>query len=131
MENQVVDAAILAGSVGSADLSLIGLFMRSDVIVKAVLLILVLASFWCWAIIVEKILRLRRLVGQADDFEEEFWSGGSLEDLYDRIGGRLDHPLAFLFAAAMREWRRSTARGIGKNRPCGPEFRSASARSCN
>lgn len=113
MENQVVDAAILVGSVGAADLSLIGLFLRSDVVVKAVLLILILASFWCWAIIVEKIFKLRRLVVQADDFEESFWSGGSLEELYDRIGGRPEHPMAFLFAAAMREWRRSTSRGIG------------------
>tara|TARA_A100001037_G_scaffold12867_2_gene12018 strand:+ start:34746 stop:35486 length:741 start_codon:yes stop_codon:yes gene_type:complete len=113
MENQVVDAAILAGSVGAADLSLIGLFFRADAVVKAVLLLLILASFWCWAIIVEKILRLRRLIVQADDFEESFWSGGSLEDLYDRMGARPDHPMAFLFAAAMREWRRSMAGSAG------------------
>ena len=117
MENQAIDAAILAGSVGAADLSLIGLFWRADAVVKAVLLVLILASFWCWAIIAEKILRLRRLVVQADGFEESFWSGGSLEDLYDRIGGRPDHPMAFLFAAAMREWRRSTAGGGGGEQP--------------
>ena len=117
MENQAIDAAILAGSVGAADLSLIGLFWRADAVVKAVLLILILASFWCWAIIVEKIIRLRRLIVQADGFEESFWSGGSLEDLYDRIGGRPDHPMAFLFAAAMREWRRSTSGSGGGEQP--------------
>jgi len=116
MEKEAIDAAVLAGSVSAADLSLVGLFLRADVVVKAVLLVLTLASFWCWAIIVEKILRLRRLVVQADDFEESFWSGGSLEDLYDRIGGQPDHPMAFLFAAAMREWRRSTAGGAGNER---------------
>ncbi|MBH61833.1 MAG: protein TolQ [Alphaproteobacteria bacterium] len=116
MENQVVDAAILAGSVGAADLSLMGLFFRADAVVKAVLLLLILASFWCWAIIVEKILRLRRLIVQADDFEESFWSGGSLEDLYDRMGARPDHPMAFLFAAAMREWRRSMAGSAGSEK---------------
>ena len=117
MENQAIDAAILAGSVGTTDLSLFGLFWRADAVVKAVLLVLVLASFWCWAIIAEKILKLRRLVVQADGFEESFWSGGSLEDLYDRIGGRPDHPMAFLFAAAMREWRRSIAGGGGGEQP--------------
>lgn len=116
MEKEAIDAAVLAGSVSAADLSLVGLFLRADVVVKAVLLVLTLASFWCWAIIVEKILRLRRLVVQADDFEESFWSGGSLEDLYDRIGGQPDHPMAFLFAAAMREWRRSTVGGAGNER---------------
>jgi biopolymer transport protein TolQ len=113
MENQVVDAAILAGSVDATDLSLIGLFFRADVVVKAVLLLLILASFWCWVIIVEKIIRLRKLIVQADEFEESFWSGGSLEDLYDRIDGWPDHPMAFLFAAAMREWRRSMAGSAG------------------
>ncbi len=113
MEKEAIDAAVLAGSVGAEDLSLVGLFLRADVVVKAVLVVLILASFWCWAIIVEKMLRLRRLVAQADGFEESFWSGGSLEDLYDRIGGRPDHPMAFLFAAAMREWRRSTGGGAG------------------
>lgn len=116
MEQEAIDAAVLAGSVGDPDLSLVGLFLRADVVVKAVLVILVLASFWCWAIIVEKIFKLRRLVAQADVFEESFWSGGSLEELYDRIGERPDHPMAFLFAAAMREWRRSVAGGGGGER---------------
>ncbi len=110
MESQAVDAALLAGSVVPTDLSLIGLFFRADVVVKIVLAVLVLASFWCWAIIVEKIVRIRRLAAQAEEFEEAFWSGGSLEDLYDQIEPVANHPMALLFSAAMREWRRSTAR---------------------
>ncbi len=110
MEQQAVDAALLAGSVAASDLSLIGLFFRADIVVKIVLAVLVLASFWCWAIIVEKIVRIRRLDSQAEEFEEAFWSGGSLEELYDRIEPVADHPMALLFSAAMREWRRSTAR---------------------
>jgi biopolymer transport protein TolQ len=114
MENQAVDAAELAGSIAAGDLSLIGLFMRADVVVKIVMMILILASFWSWAIVFEKIMRLRKLTGQAETFEDAFWSGGSLEDLYDRIGNHPEHPMALLFTAAMREWRRSTARGAGR-----------------
>ena len=112
MESQAIDAATLAGSAAAIDLSLWGLILKSDLVVKLVLIVLLLASFWCWAIIVEKILRFRRLSGQADDFEESFWSGGSLEDLYDGMHGQAEHPLESLFASAMREWRRSSSRGL-------------------
>jgi biopolymer transport protein TolQ len=72
---------------------------------------LVLASFWCWAIIFEKVMRMRRLRRQASQFEESFWSGGSLDDLFDRIGSRPVDPMSAVFSSAMREWRRSTSRG--------------------
>jgi biopolymer transport protein TolQ len=111
MGNDALTAVPLAGSV-MHDLSMWGLFIQADIIVKAVMILLLLASFWSWAIIFEKVLRLRRVIGQADRFEYEFWSGGSLEELYDRIGPSPDHPLAVLFAAAMREWRRSSERTL-------------------
>jgi len=112
MQGQVVDALTLAGSASPIDFSLWGLFIRADVIVKVVVVMLFVASIWCWAIIIEKFLRIRRLGGLADEFEDSFWSGGSLEDLYDRLGERPAHPMETLFGAAMREWRRSTARGL-------------------
>jgi biopolymer transport protein TolQ len=99
------------GSIGH-DLSVWGLFLQADIVVKIVMLMLILASFWCWAIIFEKILRMRRLWAQAEEFEDAFWSGGSLEDLYDRIHDRPTSPMASIFTAAMREWRRSAAKGI-------------------
>ncbi len=111
--DQAVEATLLAGSVADADLSIISLMLRADIIVKIVVVILILASVWCWAIIVEKFARFRRLAAQLDLFEEAFWSGGSLDDLYDRVGSHPDNPLAMLFTAAMREWRRTTARGLG------------------
>jgi biopolymer transport protein TolQ len=109
MEATAVKSAALAGSV-MHDLSIWSLFMQADFIVKAVMIGLVLASFWCWAIIFEKILRMRRLRRQAGQFEESFWSGGSLEDLFDRIGSRPMDPMSAVFSSAMREWRRSTSR---------------------
>jgi biopolymer transport protein TolQ len=115
MQGQVVDALNLAGSASQIDFSIWGLFLRADIIVKVVVLLLFLASVWSWAIIFEKFLRIRRLSGLADEFEDSFWSGGNLEDLYDRLGERSGHPLELLFAAAMREWRRSTARGLSQD----------------
>jgi len=103
----------LSGSIGSDDLSIWGLLLNADAVVKIVILILVVASFWCWTIIFEKSVRFRRLRVLAEKFEEAFWSGGSLEDLYDRVGSRPDHPMASIFAAAMAEWRRSIAGGLG------------------
>jgi len=94
-------------------MSVWGLFMQADFIVKAVMIGLLLASFWCWAIIFEKIMRMRRLRRQASQFEESFWSGGSLDDLFDRIGSRPVDPMSAIFSSAMREWRRSTSRKGG------------------
>ena len=94
------------------DMSIWGLFMQADLIVKTVMVALAFASFWCWAIIFDKWFRLRGLVQRAEQFEEAFWSGGSLEELYDRIGSRPLDPMSAIFVAAMREWRRSAAKGL-------------------
>jgi len=101
-----------AAGLPAGDLSIIGLFLQADWIVKLVIIALALASFWCWTIIVDKITRLRRLRLQAKQFEESFWSGGSLEELYDRLGNRPPDPMSSVFVAAMREWRRAAAKGL-------------------
>ena len=103
---------IQTAAVASTDLSMWNLFMEADLIVKAVMVILVAISFWCWAIIFDKLFRLRGLMRRAEQFEESFWSGGSLEELYDRIGSRPADPMSSIFVAAMREWRRSAAKGL-------------------
>src|SRR5260370_19035093 len=105
-------AAIALGAAASHVLSILGLFLQADIIVKVVMLILLLASFWSWAVIFDKLMRLRRLRRDATTFEESFWSGGSLDDLYDRIGSRPLDPMSAIFAAPMREWRRSAAQGL-------------------
>jgi biopolymer transport protein TolQ len=108
---QPVQTTMLPGSVPSS-LSIVDLFLQSDTIVKVVMLILLLASFWSWAVIFDKTLRLRRLRSAATSFEESFWSGGSLDDLFDRVGQRPLDPMSAVFTAAMREWRRSAAKGL-------------------
>jgi biopolymer transport protein TolQ len=112
MPDNVVDQTALAGSAVPHDLSVITLFLQADTIVKLVMLMLLAASFWSWAVIFDKFVKLRRLKRDADSFEEAFWSGGALDDLYDRIGNRPEDPMSSVFAAAMREWRRSMAKGI-------------------
>ena len=113
MELSVVESVALSGSMAGDGLSIWSLLVDADIIVKAVILILVVASFWCWTIIFDKTIRFRRLRGMADRFEEAFWSGGSLEDLYDRVGTRPDHPMASIVVAAMAVWRRSTVGNRG------------------
>ncbi len=111
MEKQAIDSLALGGS-ANYDLTIWGLFFDADIIVKMVLLVLVVASFWTWAIIFEKAIRMRRLRSHAVNFEEAFWSGGSLEDLFDRIDRQPPDPMSSLFVSAMREWRRSSALGM-------------------
>ena len=110
MENQQVESLALEGSV-NYDLTIWGLFVDADIVVKLVLLVLLVASFWTWAIIFDKVMRMRRLKVHAGEFEEAFWSGGSLDDLYDEIDRSPQDPMSSLFVSAMREWRRSSSRG--------------------
>jgi biopolymer transport protein TolQ len=111
MENNVIDAVSLGGSAANVDFSIWALFLKADVIVKAVIVILLVASLWCWAIIFDKWLGLRRLNSSATEFESVFWSGGSLDQLYDRIGSQPRDPMSAVFVAAMKEWRRVPAVG--------------------
>ncbi len=110
MEEIVVETITLDAAV-NADLSIMTLFLRADLVVKTVMIGLVLASFWSWAIIFEKVMRQRRLLREMDRFESAFWSGGSLDDLYESIDSQPRHPMAAVFAAAMREWRHATSGG--------------------
>ncbi len=108
--DQAVNATQLAAP--GSSLSLWGLFLQSDIVVKLVILCLLLASIWVWAIIFEKVTSIRRANRDANSFEDRFWSGGSLDELYEHEGQKPDHPMAAVFGAAMGEWRR-TARIAG------------------
>ncbi|MEE2760274.1 MAG: protein TolQ [Pseudomonadota bacterium] len=108
MESEALNAA---GIVAAYDFSVLALFARADLIVKAVMIVLIVASIWCWAIIFEKVRRLRRLNSEASTFEDRFWSGGSLDELYDNMGAQPRDPMSAVFSAAMREWRRSSDAG--------------------
>ena len=94
------------------DMSVFSLFMMADPVVKAVMLLLIGASVWCWAIIFDKMTRIRRQKRGAEEFDDLFWSGGSLDDLYNNLGDEPDSAQAKVFVSAMREWRRATVKGL-------------------
>ena len=89
------------------DFSMFALFMSADYVVKAVIIILVIASIYSWSIIVAKILRLRQLKQMEKEFEEIFWSGNSFEDLYETLNFNKLDPKSKIFCAAISEWKKS------------------------
>lgn len=93
------------------DVSLWALFMQAGFVVKMVMLGLLAASVWTWAIVIDKIMSYSRARRQFDQFEQVFWSGQSLEELYRTLAERSNTGLAAMFVAAMREWKKSFERG--------------------
>jgi len=95
-------------------ISVVSLFERADLVVKAVMVLLLLASLWSWTIIINKSLALSTLRRRATKFEKIFWSGRSLDDLYQQFAAKADHPMAAVFVSALREWRRAFENGAPK-----------------
>jgi biopolymer transport protein TolQ len=93
------------------DLSLFSLFWQAHVVVKFVMVGLMAASVWSWAIIIDKALLFSRTRRGMDRFEDVFWSGQSLEELYRGLSERQPSGMAAVFVAAMREWKRSFEAG--------------------
>lgn len=90
-----------------SDFSIWALFWQADLIVKTVMIGLLLASIWCWAIIVDKSTLFGRTRREMNRFERVFWSGQSLEELYQQMSERPSVGLGAVFVAAMKEWKRS------------------------
>jgi biopolymer transport protein TolQ len=89
------------------DFSLWALFMRATLTVKIVMILLVLASFWAWAIIVQKLITFRAARAEARRFDAAFWSGEPLDELYETLGPEPKGASERVFVAGMTEWRRS------------------------
>ncbi len=102
-----VDLAQSTVAAVDGDFSFLSLFFQAHIMVKIVMIGLVGASIWCWAIIVDKWVLYLRTRRQMNRFETVFWSGQSLEDLYKTLSSRANSSMAALFVAAMREWKRS------------------------
>jgi biopolymer transport protein TolQ len=96
----------------ATDFSAIAIFMRSDWVVKGVLMGLAAASLWSWAVIIDKSVRFTRLNGEANKFEDQIASGKSLEDIAKQAGEAPKHPLPKMLQAALTEWREARARGV-------------------
>ena len=89
------------------DFSLLALFFRATFTVKVVMLMLLGASFWSWAIIVQKHIMFRKARGEASVFDRAFWSGEPLDELFEKIGAQPEGASEKIFASGMLEWRRS------------------------
>ncbi|MEZ5911478.1 MAG: protein TolQ [Paracoccaceae bacterium] len=89
------------------DFSMLALFARATLTVKLVMILLIVASFWSWAIIVQKHINYRRARGEASIFDRAFWSGEPLDELFETIGPAPAGASERIFAAGMTEWRRS------------------------
>ncbi len=90
-----------------SDYTLWALFARATITVKIVMIMLIVASIWCWALIVDKSLQYRRARREAAVFDRAFWSGEPLDGLFEQIGATPNGQSERIFAAGMTEWRRS------------------------
>ena len=84
-----------------------GMFAHATIAVQLVMIVLIVASVWCWAVIVAKWLQYRRARAEARVFDEAFWSGNPLDELFDQIGATPKGQSEKIFASGMLEWRRS------------------------
>ncbi len=95
------------GAASELDFSLLALFMRATITVKIVMVVLILASVWSWAIIFQKHINYRRAKRDAEGFEDAFWSGQALDQVYEEISDDPRGGSEKVFVAGMKEWRRS------------------------
>jgi len=107
LQGHSMNPADIAAAPAATAITILSMFWTAHIVVKIVMLCLLGASVWCWAIIIDKTLLLRRLRKANERFEESFWSGNSLEDLFAKLSERPTTGNATLFVSAMREWKRS------------------------
>jgi biopolymer transport protein TolQ len=93
------------------DFSLLALFWRASFVVQLVMIMLTVASFWSWAIIIQKFISYRQARHEASIFDRAFWSGEPLDELFEKIGSQPDGASEKIFASGMVEWRRSHREG--------------------
>lgn len=110
-QTPIVESAAI-GENFSGDMSMLGLFMQADLVVKLVMILLSVSSVWCWAIIFEKRGTLKKLNRRAGKFEDSFWSGEPLDELYQRVKKSKVDPLLKAFCAGMEEWHNGVAGGL-------------------
>ena len=108
MEADITSQAV--GLASNTDFSIIGLFIRADIIVKSVIIILIASSVYSWAIIFDKIIMFRKINKNAEEFEEKFWKSKSAETFYNSLPATIDDPMAKLFKSSMQTVMKSRSR---------------------
>ena len=100
MEADISSQAV--GLASNADFSLINLFLRADIIVKSVIIILIACSIYSWAVIIEKIKLFKKINESSDEFETKFWNSKSAESFYNSLPASTKDPMALIFKDAMQ-----------------------------
>ena len=108
MEADISSQAV--GLASNTDFSIISLFLRADIIVKSVIIILIASSVYSWAIIFDKIRVFRKINKSADEFEDKFWKSRSAETFYNNLPASIDDPMAQLFKTSMQTVIKSRSR---------------------
>ena len=100
MEADIASQAV--GLASSSDFSLMNLFLRADIIVKSVMIILIVCSIYSWAVIIEKLRLFRKINKSSDEFEEKFWNSKSAETFYNSLPAKANDPMTVVFQDAMQ-----------------------------
>ena len=100
MEADISTQAV--GLASSADFSLVNLFIRADIIVKSVIVLLIACSIYSWAVIIDKVRLFKRINGSTEEFETKFWNSKSAETFYNNLPGSIQDPMALVFKEAMQ-----------------------------
>lgn len=95
--------------------SLFSLFTDSDLMTRLTSILMVIASIYSWAIIIEKVFFIKKIKLAGDIFERKFWSGGSLDELFNSIKSKASDPMSLVFISAMKEWKKSSPLLRSKN----------------
>jgi biopolymer transport protein TolQ len=99
MEADIAANALDLGT--NTDFSLLSLFLKADIIVKAVMIILILCSVYSWAVIIEKYRLFKKINKSSEEFEEKFWNSKSAENFYNSLPNNLEDPMSLVFQNAM------------------------------
>ena len=104
-----MESIVTSGDLSSAvvDFSLLSLFLKADLVVKSVIIILLAASIYSWAVIVEKLIKIKKLKQLEYEFDEIFWSGNSFEDLFETFNYNQNDPKSKIFCSAISEWKKT------------------------
>ena len=100
MEADISSQAV--GLASSADFSLVNLFIRADIIVKSVIILLIVCSIYSWAVIIEKFRLFKRINESTEEFETKFWNSKSAESFYNNLPSNIEDPMALVFKDAMQ-----------------------------
>ena len=108
MEADISTQAV--GLASSADFSLINLFIRADIIVKSVIILLIACSIYSWAVIIEKFRLFKKINQSTEEFETKFWNSKSAESFYNNLPANIEDPMALVFKDAMQSLLKKRSR---------------------